>query len=129
MKKLKFLLLALVALCSSLCFTSCDPDVDKFDAYEIAGTYIGKLSVNGTVIEDVYTVSVSAIGKNAVTVYADFYSEGSEKYNVTYNSNSKQYSFSSETSSNINITVTGKYMNLTFLNNANTMTLFEGYRD
>ncbi len=129
MKNLKSIFLALIAVCASLFLATSCGEEEKFDAYEIEGTYIGKLSLNGTTIEDVYSVTVQAISKSAVTVYADFYSSGSERYNVTYNSNSKQYIFSSETASNINIVVSDHYMNLTFLNNAGSMTLFEGYRD
>ena len=79
MKNLKSIFLALIAVCASLFLATSCGEEEKFDAYEIEGTYIGKLSLNGTTIEDVYSVTVQAISKSAVTVYADFYSSGSER--------------------------------------------------
>ena len=117
----------MIVLISSLSFVSCGDDDDEtsgdFSA-SIAGVYTGKLKVGTNVTADAYVVTVT----NVVKVTADFYTDnGSENYNVTKEGN--QYILSSESSSGINITVTGKAMTISFLNNAGSMTTFTGTRD
>ena len=112
----------MIVLISSLSFVSCGDDDDEtsgdFSA-SIAGVYTGKLKVGTNVTADAYVVTVTK---------ADFYTDnGSENYNVTKEGN--QYILSSESSSGINITVTGKAMTISFLNNAGSMTTFTGTRD
>ena len=95
----------------------------------IAGVYTGKLKVGTNVTADAYVVTVTkSYLSSVVKVTADFYTDnGSENYNVTKEGN--QYILSSESSSGINITVTGKAMTISFLNNAGSMTTFTGTRD
>ena len=93
-----------------------------------AGVYTGKLKVGTNVTADAYVVTVTKVSSSVVKVTADFYTDnGSENYNVTKEGN--QYILSSESSSGINITVTGKAMTISFLNNAGSMTTFTGTRD
>ena len=106
MKQFRILSMLMIVLISSLSFVSC-------------GT-------NGTA--DAYVVTVTKVSSSVVKVTADFYTDnGSENYNVTKEGN--QYILSSESSSGINITVTGKAMTISFLNNAGSMTTFTGTRD
>ena len=58
---------------------------------------------------------------------AAFYSNGEENYNITYQNG--QYIFESESSVNITITVTGKAINISFLNKDGSITNFNGVRD
>jgi len=127
MKQFRILSMLMIVLISSLSFVSCGDDDDEtsgdFSA-SIAGVYTGKLKVGTNVTADAYVVTVT----NVVKVTADFYTDnGSENYNVTKEGN--QYILSSESSSGINITVTGKAMTISFLNNAGSMTTFTGTRD
>ena len=112
MKQFRILSMLMIVLISSLSFVSCGDDDDEtsgdFSA-SIAGVYTGKLKVGTNVTADFYT------------------DNGSENYNVTKEGN--QYILSSESSSGINITVTGKAMTISFLNNAGSMTTFTGTRD
>ena len=122
MKQFRILSMLMIVLISSLSFVSCGDDDDEtsgdFSA-SIAGVYTGKLKV-GT--------NVTKVSSSVVKVTADFYTDnGSENYNVTKEGN--QYILSSESSSGINITVTGKAMTISFLNNAGSMTTFTGTRD
>ena len=128
MKQFRILSMLMIVLISSLSFVSCGDDDDEtsgdFSA-SIAGVYTGKLKV-GTA--DAYVVTVTKVSSSVVKVTADFYTDnGSENYNVTKEGN--QYILSSESSSGINITVTGKAMTISFLNNAGSMTTFTGTRD
>lgn len=119
-----------MTLVMSVCMVSCGDDDDDSDADlsgQVAGVYTGKLTVDNTVIKDAYVVTVTKISSTVVKVSADFYNEGSENYNVV-NSNG-QYLFTSDSSSGINITVTGKSMTASFLNQNNNMTVFNGKKD
>ena len=128
MKVFKYLIaIATMVMCCA--FTACNDDSeDSTDfASAVKGVYTGKLTVDNYVVEDAYVVYVSKISSTVVTVQADFYEDGSENYNVL--SVNGQYVFQSETASNIHITVTGKNMNINFLNGAGTITNFTGVRD
>lgn len=130
MKTMKYLSMMLMTLVMSVCMVSCGDDDDNSDADlsgQVAGVYTGKLTVDNTVIKDAYVVTVTKISSTVVKVSADFYNEGSENYNVV-NSNG-QYLFTSDSSSGINITVTGKSMTASFLNQNNNMTVFNGKKD
>lgn len=130
MKQFRILSMLMIVLISSLSFVSCGDDDDEtsgdFSA-SIAGVYTGKLKVGTNVTADAYVVTVTKISSSVVKVTADFYTNGSKNYNVTKEGN--QYILSSESSSGINITVTGKAMTISFLNNAGSMTTFTGTRD
>lgn len=131
MKQFRILSMLMIVLISSLSFVSCGDDDDEtsgdFSA-SIAGVYTGKLKVGTNVTADAYVVTVTKVSSSVVKVTADFYTHnGSENYNVTKEGN--QYILSSESSSGINITVTGKAMTISFLNNAGSMTTFTGTRD
>lgn len=83
--------------------------------------------LNNKVIEDAYIVTIRRIKSTVVEVYADFYSDGSENYNVEYVNG--QYHLKSETSSNVTINVVGKNINISFLNSNKSMTTYFGTRD
>ena len=128
MKQFRILSMLMIVLIS---FVSCgfvfDESCGDFSA-SIAGVYTGKLKVGTNVTADAYVVTVTKVSSSVVKVTADFYTDnGSENYNVTKEGN--QYILSSESSSGINITVTGKAMTISFLNNAGSMTTFTGTRD
>ena len=126
MKQFRILSMLMIVLISSLSFVSCGDDDDETSS--IAGVYTGKLKVGTNVTADAYVVTVTKVSSSVVKVTADFYTDnGSENYNVTKEGN--QYILSSESSSGINITVTGKAMTISFLNNAGSMTTFTGTRD
>lgn len=131
MKTMKYLSMMLIMVAMSVCMTSCgdDDDDDPVTDYagQVAGVYTGKLTVNNTVIEDAYVVTVSKISSTVVSVMAEFYDKGVENYNVKYSSG--QYLFTSETSSNITISVTAKTMTISFLNANGSITTFNGKRD
>lgn len=130
MKIFKYLI-AMVAMMMCVCtFTSCGhkEDVPTDCASAVKGVYTGKLTIDNVVIEDAYVVYVSKISSTVVNVQADFYGDDdSENFNVVYENG--QYLFLSETSANINITVTGKNMNLNYLNTGGYIVHFSGVRD
>lgn len=131
MKLFKYasLLLIMVAMCIGMtaCSEENEPEVSTDYAGAVAGVYTGKLSVNSTVIEDAYVVRVDRISSTVARVSADFYSSGYENYNISYVNG--QYLFGSESSVNITIAVTGKAMNINFLNGAGNITTFVGSKD
>ena len=124
MKQFRILSMLMIVLISSLSFVSCGDDDDEtsgdFSA-SIAGVYTGKLKVGTNVTADAYVVTVTKVSSSVVKVTADFYTDNGSEGN--------QYILSSESSSGINITVTGKAMTISFLNNAGSMTTFTGTRD
>ena len=130
MKAIKFLSVVLFLVATSVCVSSCskDDEEDVVDYAEaVSGVYTGKLTVNNQVIQDAYVVSVSKVASKVVTVSAAFFDEGSENYNVEQQGD--QYLFTSESSVNINISVSGKTLTINFLNNDFSMTTFVGVRD
>lgn len=131
MKLFKYasMLLIMVTMCIGMvgCSKESEPEVSTDYAATVAGVYTGKLSVNGSVIEDAYVVRVDRISSTVVRVSAEFYSSGYENYNVSYVNG--QYLFESESSFNITIAVTGKAMNINFLNGAGNITTFIGSKD
>lgn len=130
MKQFRILSMLMIVLISSLSFVSCGDDDETSGDFSasIAGVYTGKLKVGTNVTADAYVVTVTKVSSSVVKVTADFYTDnGSENYNVTKEGN--QYILSSESSSGINITITGKAMTISFLNNAGSMTTFTGTRD
>ena len=118
-----------MVLAMNVCMVSCGDDDESNTDYasQVAGVYTGKLTVDNTVIQDAYVVNVDKISSTVVKVSAAFYPNGSENYNVT-NSNG-QFLFTSDSSSDINISVTGKSMTVSFLNKNMKMTIFNGKRD
>mgnify|MGYP003368691803 CR=1 FL=1 len=122
MKQFRILSMLMIVLISSLSFVSCGDDDDEtsgdFSA-SIAGVYTGKLKVGTNVTADAYVVTVTKVSSSVVKVTADFYTDNG----------SENYILSSESSSGINITVTGKAMTISFLNNAGSMATFAGTRD
>lgn len=112
-------------------FTSCgsDDEVEEITDYasQVSGVYTGKLLVDNVVIEDPYYITITRISSTVVTVTAEFYDDGIENYNVEYSNG--QYYLRSDTSSGISITINGKNITVNFLNNAGTMTTFNGKKD
>ena len=129
MKTMKYLSMLFMMMAMTICMTSCSDDDDPTSDYAsaISGVYTGKLTVNGSVIEDAYVVRVEKISSTVVCVRAAFYSNGEENYNITYQNG--QYIFESESSVNITITVTGKAINISFLNKDGSITNFNSVRD
>jgi hypothetical protein len=141
MKKLKFLRFVLVALMASVSLVGCIKEEDD-DDYEprteppvvqdagtaVSGVYTGQLKVNSEIIADAYVVTVTRISSSVVNVKAKFYSEvEGENYNVRLEGT--QYIFESASSTGISISVSGRAMTLSFLNNAQSMTVFTGSKD
>jgi hypothetical protein len=145
MKKFNFLSMVLCALILSASLVGCtrasdkeelppDPDPVPVDyGTAVSGTYIGKLKMDNEVIEDAYVVKVIRIASKAVTVAADFYprtsggGQGSANYNVSLDGT--QYIFSSESSSGITISVAGRSITISFLNQGGGMTTYTGTKD
>ena len=130
MNRFKFLLTLAFAVISCVSFVSCSKDDDdnlnQDMASQVAGVYTGKLTVNEEVIADAYVVTVTRISSSVVSVSAKFLNE-SENYNIVYENG--QYKFKSETINNINIVVTGKNINVSYLTNGGWMANFFGTRD
>ena len=131
MKQIKFIGFLMMMLAMSLSFVSCGGDDEKENVTDnagaVAGIYTGKLKVGSSIVEDAYVVTITRISSTVVKVTADFYNGGNANYNVS--KEGAQYIFSSESSSGINISVTGKAITMSFLNQGNTMTTFTGSRD
>ena len=130
MKAMKYVSMLLIMLTMSISMISCgsdDDDPTNDYASAVAGVYTGKLTINNNVVKDVYTVRVDKISSTAVCVSAEFYSEGSENYNISYVNG--QYMFKSESSVNITITVTGKVMNISYLGGNGYLYTYNGSRD
>lgn len=129
MNRFKFLLTLVFAVISCVSFVSCSDDDDNLNqdmASQVAGVYTGKLTINDEVIEDAYVVTVTRINSSVVSVSAKFLNE-SENYNIVYENG--QYKFKSATINNINIVVTGKNINVSYLTNGGWMANFFGTRD
>ena len=95
MKTMKFLPMLLITLAMSICMVSCSDDDDKDPANQdyaeqVSGVYTGQLSVNNTVIQDAYVVRVSRISSTVVQVSAEFFEDGHENYNVSYEKRKKK---------------------------------------
>lgn len=130
MKTLRNLMVLFVMVSISTAFVGCSSDDDETPsdyASKVAGVYTGKLTVNGTIVEDAYVVAITKISSTVVSVSAEFYNEGIRNYNVNYSNG--QYLLTSETSTNINISITGKSMTISFLNNNGSITNFNGTKD
>lgn len=111
---------------------SCSNDDDKDPANQdyaeqVSGVYTGQLSVNNTVIQDAYVVRVNRISSTVVQVSANFFEDGFENYNVSYENG--QYILSSASSYNITIVILGQNMTISFLNGNGSMTTFNGSKD
>lgn len=130
MKAMKYFSMLLMMLAMNVCMLSCsdddDPTAEDYGT-QVSGVYTGQLSVNNTVIEDAYVVRVSRISSTVVQVSADFYTDGPENYNISYENG--QFLFTSASSHNITIVVTGRVMTISFLNGNGTMTTFNGSKD
>ena len=128
---MKYLSMLLIMVAMSVCMVSCgdddDPASDSDYGSAVAGVYTGKLTVNNTVVEDAYVVTVTRVSSTVARVSADFYSDGGSNYNIKKEGG--QYLFSSESSSNITISVTGKIIAINFLNGNGSITTFSGNRD
>lgn len=110
--------------------TSCGSDDEGVEtpnlSEAIAGTYVGEMTTGGYVLDDTYIVYVSPISNTVVSVSADLFDEIA-KFNVTEQSG--VYTLKSSSYDNINISIQGRSMTMTFLNNGGTMTTFVGSRD
>ncbi len=122
--------MVMMAVLAMSAMTACGGDDDDDEpanyAKAIAGTYIGEMTSGGYVIDDTYIVEVTEISNTVVSVTAPLFSDGYARFNVT--KNGSVYTLSSTNHDNMNLTVQGKNMTFTFLNNAGTMTTFAGKR-
>lgn len=128
--KRKTLFLVIFTLSLSAGMTSCGSDDEGVEtpnlSEAIAGTYVGEMTTGGYVLDDTYIVYVSPISNTVVSVSADLFDEIA-KFNVTEQSG--VYTLKSSSYDNINISIQGRSMTMTFLNNGGTMTTFVGSRD
>ncbi len=132
MEKIKSVFFMLFVLMGTVSLSSsCDNGSDSSDendlASKIAGNYVGKLSSGGKVIEDAYVVSVIRISNTTVSVSAAFQNPSSQNYNVEYTSG--QYKLVNSMKANMTYIITGKHLNVSFVNRNNSMTTFDGDRD
>ena len=139
--RLLAILMAAVTFSSIFTFTSCNKDEDKENSLYtdstvgntdagtyVSGTYTGKLVSGGEVIRDAYVVTITRISSSVVKVNADLFN-GSVNFNVS--SSNGQYILSNSDSeySQVNISIQGKSLTITFLNIYGTITTFTGYKD
>ncbi len=126
--KRKTLFLVIFTLSLSAGMTSCGSDDEGVEtpnlSEAIAGTYVGEMTAGGYVLYDTYIVYVSPISNTVAS--ADLFDEIT-KFNVTEQSG--VYTLKSSSYDNINISIQGRSMTMTFLNNGGTMTTFVGLRD
>lgn len=137
--RLLAILMAAVTFSSIFTFTSCNKDEDKENSLYtdsivgnadagtyVSGTYTGKLVSGGEVIRDAYVVTITRISSSMVKVNADLFN-GSVNFNVS--SSNGQYILSNSEYSQVNISIQGKSLTITFLNIYGTITTFTGYKD
>ena len=132
MKTLRYLSMVLVLIVTSIAFTSCSNDDNDEPssadyASEVSGVYSGQLSTNGYILEDAYLVYINKITSSTVQLTADFLNDPYINCNVTYANG--QYQLTNASVSNMSIIVTGRNLTINFLNDAGSITTFNGTRD
>lgn len=93
----------------------------------VSGVYVGKLTSGGMVVDDAYKVTITALNSTAVEVKADFFS-APVNFNVVETATG-QYNLSNANYSEITMYVTGNTLNISFVNAAQTMTSYVGYKN
>lgn len=129
MKKYIKLFTMLLFAVTSLAATSCsDSDEGNIDlASQVAGVYTGKLMINNAVVEDAYAVYINKVSTTVVAFSAPFMSSGSTNFNVVQSG--PQLLLKSETEYNINITITGKSIVISYLSQSGSIVNYNGTRD
>ena len=128
MKKYIKLFTMLLFAVTSLAATSCsDSDEGNIDlASQVAGVYTGKLMINNAVVEDAYAVYINKVSTTVVSFSAPFMT-GSTNFNVVQSG--PQLLLKSETEYNINITITGKSIVISYLSQSGSIVNYNGTRD
>ncbi len=131
-KSLKIFAFLMMLLVSTPAFVSCSSDKDdepeqNYAAY-IVGVYTGSLTSGNEVLDDAYVVKIDRISDKMVSMEAKFFPDDeSVNFNVSYNN--KVYTLSTSNVHNMTVTVTGKTLLISYLNNAGSQTTFSGSRD
>lgn len=130
MKRFVALFLALATAMTVLSCEVVNPDPEPVinDDYGtiVSGVYTGKLHYGTETIEDAYVVRISRVSKTVVTMTAEFL-DGSANFNVT--KTGETYTLSSETVYNINTTIAGKQIHISYLTTGGYMFTFSGVKD
>ena len=131
-KSLKIFAFLMMLLVSTPAFVSCSSDKDdepeqNYAAY-IVGVYTGSLTSGNEVLDDAYVVKINRISDKMVSMEAKFFPDDEPvNFNVSYNN--KVYTLSTSNVNNMTVTVTGKTLLISYLNNAGSQTTFSGSRD
>ena len=122
----------MMLLVSTPAFVSCSSDKDdepeqNYAAY-IVGVYTGSLTSGNEVLDDAYVVKIDRISDKMVSMEAKFFPDDEPvNFNVSYNN--KVYTLSTSNIHNMTVTVTGKTLLISYLNNEGSQTTFSGSRD
>lgn len=92
----------------------------------VSGTYVGKMMSGGEVIDDAYKIILTKLNSTSVEMNATFFTNP-VNFNVSESQN--QYVLTNANYSNMTATVSGKVLNVNFLNGAGTITTFTGSKD
>lgn len=131
-KSLKIFAFLMMLFVSTPAFVSCSSDKDdepeqNYAAY-IVGVYTGSLTSGNEVLDDAYVVKIDRISDKMVSMEAKFFSDDEPvNFNVSYSN--KVYTLSTSNVHNMTVTVTGKTLLISYLNNAGSQTTFSGSRD
>ena len=113
---------------SEMIMVSQDGDGGSDIAKTVSGTYVGRLTSGGEVVSDAYKVVVNRLNSTAVEVDASFFGNTPVNFNVAETSTG-QYNLTNINYSDITMYVSGKTLNISFVNAAQTMTSFVGTKD
>lgn len=101
-------------------------DVSGDYASIVSGVYTGKLQYGVETIRDAYVVTIGKVSNTVVTMTADFL-QGSANFNVVKNGST--YSLVSETVWDINTTISGKDIVISYQTTGNYFFTFTGRKD
>lgn len=95
-------------------------------ATAVSGVYTGKLQYGTETIKDAYVVTIGKVSNTVVAMTADFL-QGSANFNVIKNGST--YSLVSETVGDINTTISGKDIVISYKTTGNYFFTFTGQKD
>ena len=131
MKKITFLILALVSAAFLVLTTGCEKAEGQGSTdygRTVAGVYTGKLLYGTEIIEDAYVVRLNRVSSTVVTMYADFFGDDlCANFNISREGN--VYSLYSATVYNMTTTVSGKQITINYLTTGGNMYTFSGAKD
>lgn len=106
------------------------PDPSDFAAI-VAGTYVGKLISGGEVVNDAYKIILTKLNSTSVEMDAAFFYNNGVRNVINFNvsMSQNQYVLTNSNYTDLTITVTGKVLNVSFVNAAGTLTTFSGNKD